>query len=251
MRAQVTYVSAAAAKGAHVYFFCARTRSLTAWNCCSETRRWTQRRGTCVISRRARRCCEEARYRRRPRGISDRCSRLIGHLCNATAPKGGVPPRGVIRRSMRLDMAESGSSTRTLPLFCTASPAVLVAGRLQCGAAHAGVRRGHGECAELAHLLAAQASYLRLATHAENGPFSRVGLGKIRSQPYRNLQHTRHTVGGYETCAGCPQTVSMRCRLSGQPKQLNSCFNALSVLSRPQEQLRVPHNCLLPNVGRP
>ena len=92
LRAQVTYVSAAAAKGAHVYFFCARTRSLTAWNCCSETRRWTQRRGTCVISRRARRCCEEARYRRRPRGISDRCSRLIGRLCNATAP--GASKRG-------------------------------------------------------------------------------------------------------------------------------------------------------------
>ena len=31
-------------------------------------------------------------------------------------------------------------------------PWVLVAGRLQCGAARAGVRRGHGECVELAHL---------------------------------------------------------------------------------------------------
>eukprot|EP00964_Phaeocystis_antarctica_P068967 scaffold41821_cov37-Phaeocystis_antarctica.AAC.1 len=31
-------------------------------------------------------------------------------------------------------------------------PRVLVAGRLQCGAARAGVRRGHGECVELAHL---------------------------------------------------------------------------------------------------
>ena len=31
-------------------------------------------------------------------------------------------------------------------------PWVLVAGRLQCGAARAGVRRGRGECAELAHL---------------------------------------------------------------------------------------------------
>ena len=31
-------------------------------------------------------------------------------------------------------------------------PRVLVAGRLQCGAARAGVRRGRGECAELAHL---------------------------------------------------------------------------------------------------
>ena len=31
-------------------------------------------------------------------------------------------------------------------------PRVLVAGRLQCGAARAGVSRGHGECVELAHL---------------------------------------------------------------------------------------------------
>ena len=42
-------------------------------------------------------------------------------------------------------------------------PRVLVAGRLQCGAARAGVRRGHEECVELAHLArAAQASYFRL-----------------------------------------------------------------------------------------
>ena len=31
-------------------------------------------------------------------------------------------------------------------------PRVLVAGRLQCGTARAAVRRGHGDCAELAHL---------------------------------------------------------------------------------------------------
>ena len=37
------------------------------------------------------------------------------------------------------------------PLFAL-PPRVLVAGRLQCGAARAGVRRGRGECAELAHL---------------------------------------------------------------------------------------------------
>ena len=37
------------------------------------------------------------------------------------------------------------------PLFAL-PPRVLVAGRLQCGAARAGVRRGHGECVELAHL---------------------------------------------------------------------------------------------------
>ena len=57
-------------------------------------------------------------------------------------------------------------------------PRVLVAGRLQCGAARAGVRRGHGECAELAHL-ARGSSKLFTARHAENGPFSRE-LGKIR-----------------------------------------------------------------------
>ena len=55
-------------------------------------------------------------------------------------------------------------------------PRVLVAGRLQCGAARAGVRRGHGECAELAHL-ARGSSKLFTARHAENGPFSR-GVGQ-------------------------------------------------------------------------
>lgn len=58
-------------------------------------------------------------------------------------------------------------------------PRVLVAGRLQCGAARAGVRRGHGECAELAHL-ARGSSKLFTARHAENGPFSReVGENTI------------------------------------------------------------------------
>ena len=52
-------------------------------------------------------------------------------------------------------------------------PGLLVAGRLQCGAARAGVRRGHGECAELAHL-ARGSSKLFTARHAGNGPFSRV-----------------------------------------------------------------------------
>ena len=55
-------------------------------------------------------------------------------------------------------------------------PRVLVAGRLQCGAARAGVRRGHGECAELAHL-ARGSSKLFTARHAENGPLSRRGRG--------------------------------------------------------------------------
>jgi len=58
-------------------------------------------------------------------------------------------------------------------------PRVLVAGRLQCGAARAGVRRGHGECAELAHL-ARGSSKLFTARHAENGPLSReVGENTI------------------------------------------------------------------------
>ena len=58
-------------------------------------------------------------------------------------------------------------------------PRVLVAGRLQCGAARAGVRRGHGECAELAHL-ARGSSSLFTARHAENGTFPReVGQNTI------------------------------------------------------------------------
>ena len=61
-------------------------------------------------------------------------------------------------------------------------PRVLVAGRLQCGAARAGVRRGHGECAELAHL-ARGSSKLFTARHAENGPLSReVGENTILAQ---------------------------------------------------------------------
>eukprot|EP00964_Phaeocystis_antarctica_P063638 scaffold38200_cov30-Phaeocystis_antarctica.AAC.1 len=55
-------------------------------------------------------------------------------------------------------------------------PRVLVAGRLQCGAARAGVRRGHGECAELAHLARGSSKYFT-ARHAENGPLSR-GVGE-------------------------------------------------------------------------
>eukprot|EP00964_Phaeocystis_antarctica_P012556 scaffold6926_cov64-Phaeocystis_antarctica.AAC.2 len=65
-------------------------------------------------------------------------------------------------------------------------PRALVAGRLQCGlecgAARAGVRRGHGECAELAHL-ARGSSKLFTARHAENGPLSReVGENTILAQ---------------------------------------------------------------------
>ena len=64
-------------------------------------------------------------------------------------------------------------------------PRVLVAGRLQCGAARAGVRRGHGECVELAHLARASSKLLS-ARHAENGPFSRgVGQNTILARACR------------------------------------------------------------------
>ena len=96
----------------HTYTFYARTHSLTTWNCCSEMRRWTRRRATCVISWRARSCCAEARYRQRPRGILDRCSRLIGRLCTATAP--GASKRGCGSETP----CRAPESTRTLR--CTA-----------------------------------------------------------------------------------------------------------------------------------
>ena len=57
-------------------------------------------------------------------------------------------------------------------------PGVLVAGRLQCGAARAGVHRGHGECAELAHLARGSSKFFRLGM-LKTGRFL-VGLGKIR-----------------------------------------------------------------------
>ena len=57
-------------------------------------------------------------------------------------------------------------------------PRVLVAGRLQCGAARAGVRRGHGECVELAHLARGSSKYFRLDM-LKTGRF-RVKLGRIR-----------------------------------------------------------------------
>ena len=58
-------------------------------------------------------------------------------------------------------------------------PRVLVAGRLQCGAARAGVRRGRGECAELAHLAPRLHDWF-YARHAEKCPFfSGVGRNTI------------------------------------------------------------------------
>ena len=64
------------------------------------------------------------------------------------------------------------------PLFAL-PPRVLVAGRLQCGAARAGVRRGRGECAELAHLAPRLHDWF-YARHAEKCPFfSGVGRNTI------------------------------------------------------------------------
>ena len=60
----------------------------------------------------------------------------------------------------------------TFSLFAL-PPRVLVAGRLQCGAARAGVRRVRGECAELAHLARGSRKNV-IAQDPENGPFSRV-----------------------------------------------------------------------------
>ena len=66
-------------------------------------------------------------------------------------------------------------------------PRVLVAGRLQCGAARAGVRRGRGECAELAHLAPRLHDWF-YARHAEKRTFSEeVGrntiLARCRAPP--------------------------------------------------------------------
>ena len=79
-------------------------------------------------------------------------------------------------------------------------PRVLVAGRLQCGAARAGVRRGHGECAELAHL-ARGSSKLFTARHAENGPFSR----EVGQNDSRNV-YARWILSGIG--GGLPQVVA-------------------------------------------
>eukprot|EP00964_Phaeocystis_antarctica_P016622 scaffold9149_cov85-Phaeocystis_antarctica.AAC.1 len=92
------------------------------------------------------------------------------------------------KKGRRLSILATGSSHRPEWARCTPGglmgveplialpPRVLVAGRLQCGAARAGVRRGHGECAELAYL-ARGSSKLFTARHAENGTFPR-GVGE-------------------------------------------------------------------------
>ena len=110
-----------------------------------------------------------------------RCPLLLGHPQDAAR----VPRRAVlsssppVRQESPIAPIIEGTKKRdseTLP------PRVLVAGRLQCGAARAGVRRGHGECAELAHL-ARGSSKLFTARHAENGPLSReVGENTILAQ---------------------------------------------------------------------
>ena len=76
------------------------------------------------------------------------------------------------------------------PLFAL-PPRVLVAGRLQCGAARAGVRRGRGECAELAHLAPRLHDWF-YARHAEKRTFSEeVGRNTILAMSHRG----KHCVG--------------------------------------------------------
>ena len=90
------------------------------------------------------------------------------------------------------------------PLFAL-PPRVLVAGRLQCGAARAGVRRGRGECAELAHLAPRLHDWF-YARHAEKCPFfSGVGRNTILAmcniQPLKPVV-TRPAWSGAPTAAG-------------------------------------------------
>ena len=92
-------------------------------------------------------------------------------------------------------------------------PRVLVAGRLQCGAARAGVRRGHGECAELAHL-ARGSSKLFTPRHAENGPSSRGGARnplQTSSPPLspgkRSGATAQSALGWYRPSVGVPETL--------------------------------------------
>ena len=73
-------------------------------------------------------------------------------------------------------------------------PRVLVAGRLQCGAARAGMRRGRGECAELAHLEPRLHGWF-YARHAEKCPFS-AGQGYYHSLPVRSTPWTSLSQGG-------------------------------------------------------
>jgi len=61
-------------------------------------------------------------------------------------------------------------------------PRVLVAGRLQCGAARAGVRRGHGECAELAHLARGSSKLFTLDATCLKTGLSSSGWGKYDSR---------------------------------------------------------------------
>ena len=107
-----------------------------------------------------------------------RCPLLLGHPQDAAR----VPRRAVlsssppVRQESPIAPIIEGTKKRdseTLP------PRVLVAGRLQCGAARAGVRRGHGECAVLAHLAPGSSKNV-IARHAENGGRYLVRWGKIR-----------------------------------------------------------------------
>ena len=86
------------------------------------------------------------------------------------------------------------------PLFAL-PPRVLVAGRLQCGAARAGVRRGRGECAELAHLAPRLHDWF-YARHAEKRTFSEeVGRNTILAMCKENKTKNataRHLHGNIE-----------------------------------------------------
>lgn len=80
------------------------------------------------------------------------------------------------------------------PLFAL-PPRVLVAGRLQCGAARAGVRRGRGECAELAHLAPRLHDWF-YARHAEKRTFSEeVGRNTILAMCPPYLAHEIDELG--------------------------------------------------------
>ena len=96
------------------------------------------------------------------------------------------------------------------PLFAL-PPRVLVAGRLQCGAARAGVRRGRGECAELAHLAPRLHDWF-YARHAEKRTFSEeVGRNTILAMWSRAgvRGSSGATASGHrDTCA---RVEKMRC----------------------------------------
>ena len=108
-------------------------------------------------------------------------------------------------------------------------PRVLIAGRLQCGAARAGVRRGHGECAELAHL-ARGSSSLFTARHAENGTFPReVGQNTILAPRGAAPRAQRKDEGGHRE----------RAKRERRRKQSSSSDNNQHVYEEAQHDMRL------------